>query len=297
MQISRERKAELFLVFTTMIWGGTFAVIKSGLQEASPLMLMGARFTLAFLCFSLIFPGAWKHLNRSALAGGAVLGVLMFLGYGLQVLGLKETTASRSGFITYTFALYTPLLQFLILKKKPAGRNLLGLLIVITGLYFLSRPGKGALNRGDILTFAGAVATAFYVIFLDRIARKHNTLLLTVLQFLVCAVLSFSLAPAVEAPYIRWNLNFLLSLFYLGVMGSVVAIALMTRFQKDITPTRAVIVYALEPLFAMTFAVIFLRERLSLPEWIGCLFILSGVIFSEFKAQEKGSKEKVSQIP
>lgn len=43
----------------------------------------------------------------------------MFFGYGFQNLGLSYSTASRTGFITYSFALYVPLLQFLILKKSP----------------------------------------------------------------------------------------------------------------------------------------------------------------------------------
>ena len=292
--MSPKRRAELLLILTTMIWGGTFSAIKNGLGEASPLILMGSRFALAALCFSLVFPRIWRNLNRRSLTGGLILGILMFLGYGLQTLGLKETTASRSGFITYTFALYTPFLQFLILKRKPALKNLIGLGIVFSGLFLISRPGGGPVGRGDILTLGGALATAFYVIFLDIIARKHDTFLLTALQFIVCAAMSFLLAPLTETPYIRWTPNLIGSLLYLALLGSVVAIALMTRFQKDLTPTRAVLLYALEPLFALLFAALLLGERLSFPEAAGCGLILAGVVYSELSPEKKRKSPVIS---
>ena len=113
------RKSELMLIFITVIWGGTFVSIKVALSYTSPLLLMAMRFFSAFLFFIMINRINILKISRKSLLYGSLLGLLMFLGYGLQTIGLKFTSASRSGFITYFYALLTPFFQFLILKRRP----------------------------------------------------------------------------------------------------------------------------------------------------------------------------------
>ncbi len=289
--VSGPRKAEFFLVLTTLIWGGTFAVIKNSLTDSSPLVLMGFRFSLACICFTLLFYRSFSRFNKHTLLDGTVLGILMFIAYAFQTLGLEYTTASRSGFITYSFALFTPPLQYLILGKKPKIRNLAGLAIVFIGLYLVSRPERGAFNRGDILTLICAVSLAFYVIYLDRMSKRSDTSLLTIIQFLICGLASFILSPFLEQPRFHLTMNLTISILYLAILGSVVGIALMIRFQKELTPTKAVIIYALEPLFSVFIAIIFLEERLSMIESLGCIIIVGGVMLSELKIGRKSLKQ------
>ena len=108
------RKSELLLIFITVIWGGTFVSIKAALSYSSPLLLMGIRFLTAFLFFTLINRIHFFRISKTTFRNGVILGVLMFLGYGLQTIGLQYTSASRSGFITYFYALLTPFFQYLI---------------------------------------------------------------------------------------------------------------------------------------------------------------------------------------
>ncbi|MBI9101508.1 MAG: EamA family transporter [Spirochaetales bacterium] len=282
------RKAELLLILTTLIWGGTFAVIKNGLSQASPLILMGFRFTLACLVFGIIFHRSLGRISRQVLRDGSILGLLMFISYSLQTLGLEHTTASRSGFITYSFALFTPPLQLLILKRKPALKNLIGLIVVFGGLFFISKPESGSFNKGDLMTLICAISLAFYVIYLDLMSKRSNTFMLTVIQFFICGGLSFLLAPFVEKPRLILSGSFIISILYLGILGSVVGIALMIRFQKELSPTKAVIIYGLEPLFSVMVAILFLTEQLSPVEWAGCALIFIGVLISELQSDRIG---------
>ena len=136
--MQQTRKAELYLILITFIWGGTFVSIKTALDYSSPLILMGLRFFSAYLFFSLFYRVRFKEYTAAVLKKGLLLGVLMFIGYGLQTIGLKYTTASRSGFITYFYALMTPFFQFLILKKRPFWGNLLGLICAFSGLFLIT---------------------------------------------------------------------------------------------------------------------------------------------------------------
>ena len=85
--------------------------------------------------------------------------------------------------------------------------------------------------------------------------------MLTGLQFAVMAVLAVIYVLFFEDPFIHFTFSFFISLFYLSVFGSVVAIFLMNRYQKGTTPVRAVIIYALEPVLAVVSGWLFLGEK------------------------------------
>ena len=274
-------KAEFFLVIVTIIWGGTFAVIKTGLTDSTPLMLLTIRFGASFLLFTLFYFKKFKYLGKSTIINGVILGVLMFLGYAAQTVGLAYTTASRAGFITFTFALFVPFLQVYFLKKKPLLGNIVGLVIVFCGLWIISKPDGGPLNRGDIIMLVAAVAYAFFIIFMDIINKKENPEMMTAIQFLVTAVLSLAASFLFEEPFINLTGEFIFSIVYLVILGSVFCLYMMNLYQKDTTPMRAVLIYSLEPVFGVIFAIILLREAFSSKEIIGSALILCGVLISE----------------
>jgi len=280
--MKKAQKAEVLLLMITVIWGGTFVSIKSALDYTSPLFLMGLRFLTAFILFSLFNRIRFSRLSRKTMLIGFFLGVFMFLGYGLQTIGLNYTSASRSGFITYFYALLTPFLQFFILKKKPFWGNLVGILIAFAGLVLITGGWNGgALNRGDLITLASALFFSIYIVCLDLWSREVDPGVLTSLQMLVTAILAFALMPFFETPFlinspILWG-----NILYLSLLGSVVCVFVMTRYQKSLTPTRAAILYSMEPVFSVILAVLILKEVFTPLQVLGSLLILSGVILSE----------------
>src|SRR5262249_25045304 len=98
-------KPEVILVGVTILWGSTFAVTKSIVHEAPPLVYLPFRFGLAAAVMGTIY---FRRLPRSrrALVDGAILGLLNSSGLVLQVFGQVYTSASKSAFIT---SLNTPL--------------------------------------------------------------------------------------------------------------------------------------------------------------------------------------------
>lgn len=274
-------KAEILLVIVTIIWGGTFAVIKTGLDSASPLMLLGVRFGAAFLLFTLFYFKKFTFSGKRTIINGLILGFFMFVGYAAQTVGLAYTTASRAGFITFTFALFVPFLQIYYIKKKPSTGNLIGLAVVFIGLWIISKPTGGPINKGDLIMFVAAIAYAFYIIFMDMINRVESPELMTSIQFFITALLSFIAAPFLEEPHIELTRSFIFSILYLVVLGSVFCLYIMNLFQKDTTPMRAVLIYSLEPVFGLVLAIILLGEQFSGKEIGGALLILGGVLLSE----------------
>jgi len=130
------------LLFNTLIWGGTFALIKSAFTDISPLLFLGLRFSIAALIFLPFVYVSLKKTNKQTLIAGSVLGLFYFAGFTAQSLGLNLTTATKSGFITGMFVVFIPILQLIIEKRKPKWFNLFSVFLVLIGLIMLSSKGE-----------------------------------------------------------------------------------------------------------------------------------------------------------
>ncbi len=296
MKISSRLKSELFLALATVIWGGTFAIIKTGLHDVSPLLFVAIRFFLAFLFFLPLCIRRRGEITAGTLKAGFILGITMFAGYGLLTAGLVLTTTARSGLISYGYALFVPLLQILFLKKGVKVLNLVGLFLALAGMYIFTSPGasgSSGWNTGDTLTLLAAVSYALNIIFLDRYSRQYDPGILTGIQFAVMAVSGALYVLFFEHPFLHITGSFLFSLLYLTIFGSVAAIFIMNRYQRGTTPVRAVIIYALEPVLAVFSGWLFLGERIGKNGIIGGVIIIGGVVLSEVLGMYLEAKRSV----
>ncbi len=283
--MNRKHSAELILVSATLIWGATFVIIKEGLKSCSPLLFIGIRFTLAFFIMLLFnwkrFLGTGKTLWRR----GLILGSLNFIAYSMQTIGLKYTTVAKSSLVTYLFAVLTPPLQYALTKKVPHRGNLAGLAVVFTGMIMITSPKAEGINIGDILTLASAVSYTFYIVLIDLYPAREDAGVLVAIQFLLMGVLGFITAPFAETVRIEINPALVFSLAYLSILGSAVCIFIINRFQHYTTPTRAVIIYSLEPVFSVILGILILSESKAPLKIAGGIVILSGILISELWEQ------------
>jgi len=302
--MKRDVRAEGLLIFVTIIWGGTFAVIKGALGDISPMLMVGIRFLLAaLLSWPILIRGGQKNkiFTKEAWLWGAVIGFAMLVGYAAQTIGLKYTSVARSGFINYSFALFVPFLQFFILGKRPDWGNLLGLVVVFLGLSFITNAfsggfTNGGINKGDLFSLLAALGYAFYIVFLAKAAKVSHPAALTVIQMLFCGVFALALVPFVETPVLVLTWKLAGAMFYLIVLGSIVALALMNWFQVRLTPLRAVLIYALEPVFAAVIGWLAFGSGMNSVEITGAALILGGIVVSDlwslFAGKINGGKQK-----
>jgi drug/metabolite transporter (DMT)-like permease len=279
--VTRQSRAEAALLGTTLIWGGTFAVVKIGMQDVSPILLIAIRFVIAallILIFSYrnIFP-----LSFSSIQKGSLLGVFLFLGFLTQNIGLTVTTASKSAFITGMMVIFVPMLQFVIERRAPKLGNIVGVVIVAVGLWFLTSPDGSSFNSGDALTLVCAILFAIYIVYLDVISREMNTAQLVFLQLGSMAVYSVLAMLLFETPRLVVGTRSVLTLGYLTLLATLLTTYVQTRFQKDTTPTRAVVIFSVEPVIASGVAYLLLGETMGGLGMLGGGLIIIGVLVSE----------------
>jgi drug/metabolite transporter (DMT)-like permease len=274
-------RAELFLLSVTLIWGSTFALSKYLLDTISPLFYIGVRFSIALVIFTLV---AYKRVfatTKDAFIKGGILGVLLFSGFAAQTIGLQYTGASKSAFITGMMVVFTPICQIIIERKAPKIGNIIGILLVMVGLYLLTSPAGSEFNLGDGLNLFCAVTFALYIVYLDVFSRGQDPVHLTVAQFVVCAVLGFASAFVFEPVRFSPTVGAYGALSYLIVFATVIALFIQTRFQKDTTPTRSAVIFSIEPVLAAGIAYVVLGEVLGFAGMVGGGLIVGGVLVSE----------------
>lgn len=285
--LDRRRIAgEALLVGVTVIWGATFSVTRGGLEFISPLLLIAVRFLGSAVVIAPIV-ALMGHKFWRALVPGAILGLLLAIGYSLQTMGLQYTTAARSAFVTYLFAVLVPPLQRVIADRRLSAGNLIGLGVVILGTTVLTRPWEtGSWNAGDTMTLGAAVAFAFFVVLVDRFSRRHDPLLFVPVEFAVGGIVA-AIAALVASGTGLEPLRFvpreelLVAVAFLSLIGTVGALGLQTIVQARTTPIRATTIYALEPVFAAFFGRLILAERMTPTEAAGAAVIIAGVLVSQ----------------
>lgn len=295
-KINSKYFGESALLLMTLIWGGTFVIVKLSLKDISSMLFIAARFGLASLILTIIYLAKKISLDKKSLLPGFLLGAVLFISFCTQTIGLKYTTATKSGFITGISVVLIPFFQILVEKKKPSRGAIIGTALVFLGLLFLSSPGSSittllfeigsSFNFGDIMTLLCAIFFGFYVVQLDVETRRHDYKTLLILQLVSVTMLSL-VASVLFAGFsfepLRINLtNYLMfGLIYTGVLATLINLFLQTKYQKSVSPTKAGIIYSFEPIFAATLAFFILGEKITNFGLVGCFLIFLGLIVSE----------------
>ncbi|KPG98155.1 hypothetical protein AEQ67_15860 [Pseudomonas sp. RIT-PI-q] len=286
-RFSRFSKAECVLVLITMVWGGTFLLVQHAMTVSGPMFFVGLRFAAAAIIVALF---SWRHLRNLTLfelKAGSFIGVAIMLGYGLQTVGLQSIPSSQSAFITALYGPFVPVLQWLVLGRGPGLMPSIGVMLAFTGLMLLSGPAGAAFNfsPGEIATLVSAGGVAAEIILISTYAGQVDVRRVTVVQLAVTSVLSFRLVvPTQEViPGFSWLL--LCSALGLGAASAAIQVA-MNWAQQSVSPTRATLIYAGEPVWAGIVGRI-AGERLPAIALVGAGLIVAAGIVSELETRGK----------
>ena len=280
--------AMMGLLLATMIWGGSFVVMKNSVDVLTPTFLLALRFTLAVITMVLVFHKKLSHLNRESLRCGVILGILLGLSYLFQTYGIKYTTGSKNAFITALYVIIVPFFNWFISKKKPSCKNLIAAVIAVTGLGFLTLEGDAGINIGDIYTLGGSFCFALHMIYIDRYTEKHDPIFLTMVQLAVVAVLNWVLVPVFDGAQgydfgALANMDLIVGLLYLSIFCTTIAFALQNVGQKYLSANTSSLLLSTESVFGTICSVLFLHEVLSGKMILGCAFMFLALIISELR--------------
>jgi len=289
--------AHLMMLFAVVIFALNYIIGRWAVGETPPYLLGFVRWDVGML---ILLPFAWTHLRQDYEFIGrnwkllCLAGFLMpFMGAGVSYVALIHTEAINAGVIVTSMPVMMVLLSWLILKERFTGGVWLGIVIAISGvLYIVSRGDPVSLlelsfNIGDLILIGCNLGLAGYGIAIKKLPQGiHPLSLLTV----VCAVGALCHAPFVAYEIASGEQAVLstktfVSLAFVAVFPSVVAILIWNIAIGRIGPSRSAFYMYLTPVFAAMFAIPLLGESIGVYHIIGAVLIVIGVTLSSRKAR------------
>ena len=254
-----------------------------------PFFFNGVRFALGGISLLPVFylnGGKTSALDPSSLKAGALAGILLFGGASLQQIGIQYTTAGKAGFITGLYVVLVPLLGSF-LGTQSGKYRWIGAFSTALGLYLLSVNTEFSVNLGDFLVFLSAFFFACHVLYLAKVSPHQNPILLSILQYLMVSLCSTLFAFHSEKIQFHPLLSAWLPILYGGIFSVGIAYSLQVIAQKKAHPTHAAILLSMEGLFAAVGGALLLGERLTLRETFGAFLMLSGMVISQWREENK----------
>ena len=309
--MEKNRTIALFSLFgVTLLWGGTFIWMQQSLDAASNLIptlsenhvaifFVMMRFVIAGFFLLLLVPKTWVGLgNIDVWKGGLLLGVIVWGGFILQMLGLTEVTPAVSAFLTSLYVVFTALIGVFTGMQKLTRFAILGVILATFGAGWISGPPQLNFGLGEWLTVACALLFGAHIIATDKVTKIVDPIQVTATMLITVAVLSiivFLLSSRQhfnDFTILMKNFDFVFPLLLCAILGSLVALLVLNIFQKQVSPVRAAILYALEPVWAMT-ASLFLGLEGNITFWLplGAIALLIGNLIVELDQKPTQSQK------
>lgn len=273
----------LALLATTLIWGTSFVVLKSTLDSVSTLYVLAFRFTGAAVLMALFGIKSLKKIDRGYLKDGLITGVCLFLAYVFQTYGLVYTTAGKNAFLTATYCVIVPFLNWIFIKQRPDRYNASAAIICIVGCGLVSLQDDLSIGIGDGLTMVCGLFYALHIIALSKATTTKSPLLVSMIQFAVAGALSWVFALIVEPFPTAIPNDAIISIVYLCVMCTAVCFFLQAIGQKYTPPTQVAIILTLESVFGAAISAFVYNDPITFRLILGFVFIFAAVLISETK--------------
>ena len=290
-------RADLLMLVTAMIWGSSFVAQRLGMDAIGPFLYSGLRFALAVVVLLPVIMLLRRRsaqpaspISRPLLLGGSLMGAVLALGINLQQVGLLFTSVTNSGFITGLYVIVVPLLGLLLGHKTGLG-IWLGASLAVVGMFLLSVGEGFHVASGDLLQLAGAFVWGIHVLLVGVFAARHDALVLALVQFVTCAVISLALALVFERLPGAEITQALPAILYGGIFGVAVGFTLQVIAQKHAIASHAAIILSLEAVFAAIAGALLLGESLSSRGYVGCALMFAGMLLAQLWPKPASIKE------
>lgn len=295
-RIPDKYRADLVMLAITFIWGASFSLMRNVINFLPAIPYLALRFSIASIILLTIFRKRLAGLNKKILLQGAVIALTYYFGMSLQVFGLYYTTATNSAFITGLCFVMVPAFSALMLKKRPKLYMIIGVVVAAFGMLTMTGGLDSRFNFGDFLTLLCAVSWALEIIIIDKYSAESDGALLGLVSIAFAAVMFLITWGITDRSPVALNNPFIWGvLLWTGLGGTAFAFAGQTIMQKYTTPTHTAVIFSMEPVFGLLFALLLPAvdgsvEVMTLAKGIGCALIFAGMMTCEVGGALKDKK-------
>jgi drug/metabolite transporter (DMT)-like permease len=291
--------SDLMLLAVAMVWGTSYGVVKGALAIYPVLGLLALRFGLTFLVLSPALRSL-RGVKASAWLGTLGSSVILLGIFLAETFGIAHTRASNAAFLISLCVALTPLVEWVLLRRKPSSGEWIAVGLSLTGAAFVSG-GVVIPGAGDALILLAALLRALMVCVTRQVMRESALAPLSVTAVQAGVVALGSALAACVLPSQHWHAlpslgghgGFWASIAYLVLACTLFAFFAQNFAVKRSHPTRVALLMGSEPAFGALFAYLWLGEHLSAWAWLGGgLMVLASVLATvPFKKNSNAAPE------
>jgi drug/metabolite transporter (DMT)-like permease len=284
---SPHTKTVLQAFLVTFLWSTSFVLLKIGLKDIPALTFAGLRYTIAF---TVLVPFALRKRQRRQIQVLSIkmwgrlllLGLLFYsMTQGINFIVLIILPAATTSLLFNFTPVIVASLSALLLKERPARRQMLGVVVFILGSLVYFYPLQIPFNEviGLILAIVGVLTNAFSSI-LGRHINRDSTLdpmVVTVISMGVGAIVLLVVGLLVQGlPSLTWG-NWAIIL-WLAIVNSSFAFTLWNHTLRSLSATESSVINNTMLIQIAILAWIFIGEQLDALELAGLALVTVGVM-------------------
>lgn len=304
--MKREFKASIMLFATAIIWGLAFVAQAAGMEHLGPLSFTASRCFVAVVFLYLTYKFFMmksasyreeKFDMKRTLVGGSICGLVFTIAINLQQVSLIYTTAAKASFLTALYIVFIPVIG-LFFGRRPSVKIIICIFLAMVGTYLLSIKGGLKINRGDLIVILSALIFAIHILLLTKYSTNTNAVLVSLVQFAVCGVISLVGALVLEDISMDAILKSQATILYVGILSSGVGFTIQLMALKDLEPVVASMICSLESVFGALFGWLILSQEMTEREIFGAIIIFLATIFAQVPIEtylEKRLERKINR--
>ena len=245
------------------------------------LSLMGVAYFSNPLSFRLI----WKDKQSLAL-------ILIFALFGLflnqyaYLEAIHETNAGTATVLQYLCPV--GILAYTCIKDKvaPTALEIFSMILAVGGTFLIATHGQlnqlSMTPKGLLIGLFSAFTYSLYILLPIDLIKKWGSMLVIGIGMTISSVFLLPFSGLTQHQWL-FRLDILLALIGIIVIGTIFAYTLFLRGTTIVGPVKSSLLASIEPISAVFFAFLIMRERFYILDFVGMVMILMAVMLISLK--------------
>ncbi|HCZ5989399.1 TPA: DMT family transporter [Staphylococcus aureus] len=277
----------LSYLFTIILWGSAFPMIKIALNDFSAESLSAFRLILAtiiLLPFVII-----KKLPTPELRDIPVIFILGFCGFVIYhtALNFGEAliSAGISGILVSTTPIFSSALAYIFLKEHFSKWNWLSSLVAFIGISIISisKDDYTTINvLGVFIILLASFSESLYFTFQKKYIEKYGFIAFTLYTIMASSPFMLIFIPEIINDIHGATFTSIVSVLYLAIFPTIIPYVLLAYIVKSVGVSDATMSLYLTPIVSLLLSYLLLDELPTTLAIIGGIITLLGISLSNF---------------
>lgn len=274
---------KIALAAAAVTWGFSFFVVKDIVETLPTFELLAIRFgSSAVIMLVLFFKDILANVKKQTVLVGLAMGLVEWAAFSAQTLGIAETTAGKSAFLTGTYCVLVPFVSHFMSGEKLTRYNVGAAFMCLAGIALVALD-SAELNVGDALTLVGAVLFALQIAMAAKYGRNLDVNAMTFWMFVAMGALSLASCFLFEEPLAlsSFDATTWLALAFLSAICTCLLMLIQNKGLAMVPASSGALLLSLESPSGVFFSVLMTGETLTVRLVVGFVLIFLAIVVSE----------------